>query len=62
MPPHQFKLKHPDTCPTCKSALVGKYCHTCGEKTLSSSDYSLRRFIEESVDVLTQYDSKFYFS
>jgi uncharacterized membrane protein (DUF2068 family) len=40
--------------------LVGKYCHNCGEKTLSSSDYSLRKFIEDSLDVLTHYDSKLY--
>ncbi|MCX6144982.1 MAG: DUF3667 domain-containing protein [Ignavibacteriales bacterium] len=40
--------------------LVGKYCHNCGERILSSSDYSLRKFIEESVDVLTHYDSKLY--
>jgi hypothetical protein len=60
MHPHQSKTKHQNTCPSCNSVLVGKYCHNCGEKIRSSSDYSLRKFIEESVDVLTHYDSKLY--
>jgi hypothetical protein len=57
---HQSKLKTPNVCPSCNSVLVGNYCHNCGEKILSSSDYSLRKFIEESVDLITHYDSKLY--
>jgi hypothetical protein len=52
---HKLKL-----CPSCGTQLQGEYCHACGERRFSKSDYSLSRFFEQSVDLLTHYDSKFY--
>jgi hypothetical protein len=52
----------PATCPSCHSVLLGEYCYRCGERRLSSADFSLVRFIKESLDVFTHYDSKLYTS
>lgn len=58
--PDSHSLNNAGTCATCGAALVGVYCHRCGEKTVSSHDYSFSKFIEESADILTHYDSKLY--
>ncbi len=47
-------------CLTCGDKLKGKYCSSCGEKRLDpANDYSLHKFIEQTVDGFTHFDSKF---
>lgn len=47
-------------CITCGTELSGNYCYQCGERQLiPSRDYSLIKFIEQAVDGLTHFDSKF---
>jgi len=47
-------------CISCGTALSGNYCPHCGEKQLiPSRDYSLIKFIEQAVDGITHFDSKF---
>lgn len=60
MTPDPSHLITPNICPTCTIELIGKYCHNCGEKKISSSDYSIARFLEDSVHILTHLDSRFY--
>jgi len=40
-------------CPNCGEALVGDYCHRCGEKHLESRDLSVRHFLDEAAQELT---------
>ncbi|MBI1767398.1 MAG: DUF3667 domain-containing protein [Bacteroidetes bacterium] len=47
-------------CLTCGTKLKGNYCSHCGEKKLNpTADYSIHKFIEQSVDGFTHFDSKF---
>jgi hypothetical protein len=47
-------------CLTCGAKLKGKYCSSCGEKKLDpATDYSIHKFIEQTVDGFTHFDSKF---
>ena len=41
------------SCPNCGEALVGDYCHRCGEKHLESRDLSVRHFLQEAAQELT---------
>lgn len=41
------------SCPNCGEALVGDYCHRCGEKHLESRDLSVRHFLGEAAHELT---------
>ena len=47
------------TCPSCGTKMLGIYCHNCSEKRIASSDYSLSKFLKQSINFLTHYDSKF---
>ena len=40
-------------CPECGEALVGDYCHLCGEKRLEAHDLSVRHFFGEAAQELT---------
>jgi len=40
-------------CPSCEEALVGDYCHRCGEKRAAARDLTLRHFIAEAVQEFT---------
>src|SRR5256714_6353162 len=40
-------------CPNCGEALVGDYCHRCGENHLESRDLSVRHFLDEAAQELT---------
>jgi hypothetical protein len=47
-------------CVSCGTELVGNYCHQCGEKQLvPSRDFSVIKFIEQAIDGITHFDSKF---
>jgi len=47
-------------CVTCEAELTGNFCSNCGEKRLNpSKDYSIVKFLEQTVDGLTHFDSKF---
>lgn len=49
------------TCASCGTALTGKYCATCGEKTIDPKhDFTLAKFMEQVVDGMTHFDSKFF--
>jgi hypothetical protein len=47
-------------CPTCAKALVGDYCHHCGEKRSGARDLSLRHFVADAAQELTSLDSKLF--
>ncbi|MBI3719773.1 MAG: DUF3667 domain-containing protein [Sphingobacteriales bacterium] len=48
-------------CASCNTLLTGNYCYNCGEKKLNpAKDFSLRKFIEQTVDGFTHLDSKFF--
>ena len=41
------------SCPECATALVGDYCHQCGEKRPDARDLSARHFFSEAAQELT---------
>lgn len=43
----------PGVCPECEAALVGDYCHRCGEKRPEARDISVRHFFSEAAQELT---------
>jgi hypothetical protein len=45
-------------CTNCQAELIGKFCHSCGEKRLSRKDLSLRHFVGELFKSATHLDSK----
>jgi hypothetical protein len=47
-------------CPECGTALVGDYCHRCGEKRPEARDLSVRHFVQDAAKELTSLDSKLY--
>jgi hypothetical protein len=48
-------------CPECATALVGDYCHGCGEKRPEARDLSIRHFFSEAAQELTSVEhSKLY--
>lgn len=48
------------SCQNCGEALLGNYCHHCGEKKILSGDYSFLRMITDGFEALTNMDSKFF--
>jgi hypothetical protein len=40
-------------CASCGAALVGDYCHVCGEKRVDARDISVRHFVGEAAQELT---------
>ncbi len=46
-----------ESCPNCGGALVGKYCHRCGQKKIERHDFSLRHFFGHLVHEFTHLDS-----
>ena len=43
----------PGVCPECEDALVGDFCHRCGEKRPEARDLSVRHFFGEAAQELT---------
>ena len=48
-------------CQNCGSILSGLFCSECGEKKLNpKKDFKLSKFIEQTIDGFTHFDSKFF--
>ena len=47
-------------CRTCNAPLRGKSCSNCGEKDFDENDYTVKKFISQTVDVFTHFDGKFF--
>jgi hypothetical protein len=47
-------------CPSCGAALVGDYCHLCGEKRPGARDLTVRHFVGDAAQELTSLDSKLF--
>ena len=47
-------------CRTCNAPLRGKFCSNCGEKDFDENDYTVKKFISQTVDVFTHFDGKFF--
>ena len=47
-------------CPSCGASLVGDYCHACGEKRPEARDLSVRHFVRDAAQELTNLDSKLF--
>lgn len=45
-------------CASCGAALVGEFCHRCGEKRLDHHDYAFGHWLEHTVDAFTHFDLK----
>jgi hypothetical protein len=60
MAPHASSTSDTKHCPSCNAVLQGPYCHVCGERKHTPRNYSILKFAEESLDILTHYDSKLY--
>jgi hypothetical protein len=41
----------PAACPECGEPIAGRFCTRCGEKRFEVSDYSLRHFLAEALNV-----------
>jgi Protein of unknown function (DUF3667) len=47
-------------CKTCGTTHTTAYCSHCGEKRISTHDYSLAHFAEHAFEVFTHFDFKFF--
>jgi hypothetical protein len=48
------------TCPSCGSSRFGRFCADCGERRAEPADLTLRRFLAEAVEALTNADSRLW--
>jgi hypothetical protein len=47
-------------CSSCSSVITGKFCSNCGEKKITQKDFTVKHFLEESIEGLTHFDGKFF--
>jgi hypothetical protein len=47
----------PARCANCETALVGAYCHACGQRTSAHGELSMRRFLATGVHEVSDVDS-----
>src|SRR5205814_5534374 len=47
-------------CPSCGSAMPGRFCASCGEKRVGPDDLSLKHFAEHTVEAFTHIDGKVF--
>jgi len=47
-------------CPSCSSIITGRFCSTCGEKKITHKDFTIKHFLEQSIEGLTHFDGKFF--
>jgi hypothetical protein len=55
-----MKIEKKYTCPSCNQNFTGKFCSNCGEKKISPHDFSIKHFVEESIEGFTHFDNKFF--
>ena len=48
----------PASCPSCGTAFIGPFCHSCGEKQISAKDLSVRSYAQTLLEDFTHLDSK----
>lgn len=46
-------------CPTCNNTYFGAYCNVCGEKTLQTSEMTMKHFFRKVWNAITFSDAKF---
>ena len=51
---------HAPFCVACQAPLSGAFCAHCGEKVLTTHDYSLSHFAERTLEILTHFDFKIF--
>jgi hypothetical protein len=49
-----------DNCPSCNGYMARNYCPECGEKRLTREDLSAKTLLNELVEEITSFDSRFY--
>lgn len=52
-------LSAPQACPACGAEEMREFCARCGERRLDEEAHSLRRFLADALDALTNVDSRF---
>ena len=57
---HDDAARESRECPNCETALVGDYCHGCGEKRPEARDLSVKHFLKDAAQELTSLDSKLF--
>ena len=50
------------TCRTCGNSMEGKFCSNCGEKQFNENDYTVKKFVNQTIDIFTHFDGKFFLS
>ena len=58
--PEPVKVEPIRLCPTCSQPAPDKFCSACGEQILIRSDYSLRGFFFETLNVFTNLESNIF--
>jgi hypothetical protein len=48
-----------EPCGNCGAELTGPFCSQCGEKKFTKHDYSVTHLVEEALDGLTHFDTRF---
>ena len=46
------------TCPSCGSPQPNRFCSHCGEKPITTKDYSIAQFAEHVLETFTHFDFK----
>ena len=49
-----------NNCVNCKTKLEGLYCYCCGEKIVAEKDFTIKKLLEQTLDVFTHLDSKIF--
>lgn len=49
-----------NNCINCNTKLAGQYCYFCGERTVADNDFTIKKLLEQTVDVFTHIDSKIF--